>query len=160
MIMSLVSIWQRTRADMTSHRTKVAQTYRDRHTWPSNARVGHQRVQPSRSKLQGLRWYTAWHFPIGTDTGAKKDTCRSIHVFRSSSELPWLSGSTRRHFPVGKATKGARLGVEPHTYRCISKHTHNMHDMCRYNMASQHNSTTQVLYLRGSKEPYITYPYR
>jgi hypothetical protein len=30
-----------------------------------------------------------------------------------------------------------------------------MHDMCRYNMASQQNSTTQSIYLEGSKEPYI-----
>ena len=31
-----------------------------------------------------------------------------------------------------------------------------MLDMCKYNMASQHDSTTQVLYLR-LREPYITY---
>ena len=44
MIVSLAPIWQRTRADMTSREPKVALTYRDRHTWPNNERVGHQRV--------------------------------------------------------------------------------------------------------------------
>ena len=34
-----------------------------------------------------------------------------------------------------------------------------MLDMCKYNMASQHDSTTQVLYL-GLREPYITYTQR
>src|SRR3989337_30954 len=63
---------------------------------------------------------TVSHFPVGTDTGAKKDTCRSIHVFRSSSKLPWLSGSTRRHFPIRKATKNKQLGVGSHTYQSIS----------------------------------------
>ena len=31
-----------------------------------------------------------------------------------------------------------------------------MLDMCKYNEASQHDSTTQVLYLK-LREPYITY---
>ena len=31
-----------------------------------------------------------------------------------------------------------------------------MLDMCKYNMASQHNSTTQSIYSLGSKEPSIT----
>ena len=34
-----------------------------------------------------------------------------------------------------------------------------MLDMCKYNEASQHDSTTQVLYL-GLREPYITYTQR
>jgi hypothetical protein len=32
--------------------------------------------------------------------------------------------------------------------------------MCRYNMASQQNSMTQSIYLRGSTEPYITWYYK
>ena len=35
-------------------------------------------------------------------------------------------------------------------------HTHNMLDMCKYNMASQENSTTQSIYSLGSEEPSIT----
>ena len=30
-------------------------------------------------------------------------------MFRSSSKLPWLSGSTRRHFPVRETTKDKQL---------------------------------------------------
>ena len=77
-------------------------------------------------------------------------------MFRSSSKLPWLSGNTRRHFPVREATKDKQLdGQIPHI-PSISKHTHNMLDMCKYNMASQHDSTTQVFYSIGSEERDIT----
>jgi len=42
---------------MASRKPKVAQTYRDRHPWPSIERVGHQRVNPGCSTgLAGLRW--------------------------------------------------------------------------------------------------------
>ena len=45
---------------------------------------------------------------------------------RSSSKLPRLGGSTKRHFPVKITTKGTQLGVESHTYQCIS----NIHAIC------------------------------
>ena len=36
-------------------------------------------------------------------------------MFRSSSTLPWLSGNTRRHFPVREATKDKQLDSQiPH----------------------------------------------
>ena len=36
-------------------------------------------------------------------------------MFRSSSKLPWLNGSTRRHFPVREATKDKQLDSQiPH----------------------------------------------
>ena len=77
-------------------------------------------------------------------------------MFRSSSKLPWLSGSTRRHFPVGEATKNKQLGCQIPHIPSISNHTHNMLDMCKYNMASQQDSTTQSIYSLGPEEPDIT----
>ena len=50
---------------MTSRKPKVALTYRDMHTCPNNARVGHQRMNPSRSKLQGLEGTTRDISPKG-----------------------------------------------------------------------------------------------
>ena len=36
-------------------------------------------------------------------------------MFQSSSKLPWLSGNTRRHFPVREATKDKQLDSQiPH----------------------------------------------
>ena len=76
-------------------------------------------------------------------------------MFWSSSTLPWLSGSTRRHFPVREATKNKQLGYQiPHIPN-ISNHTHNMLDMCKYNMASQQNSITQSIYSLDSEESNI-----
>ena len=75
-------------------------------------------------------------------------------MFRSSSKLPWLSGNTRRHFPVREATKDKQLdGQIPHipsisiTYTQYARYV-------QYNMASQNDSTTQVVYsirLRGAR---------
>ena len=77
-------------------------------------------------------------------------------MFRSSSKLPWLSGSTRRHFPVREATKDKQLGCRIPHIPSISNHTHNMLDMSKYNMASQHNSMTQIIYSIGFEERDIT----
>ena len=77
-------------------------------------------------------------------------------MFQSSSKLPWLSGNTRRHFPVREATKDKQLDRSDPTHTKHFNHTHNMLDMCKYNMASQHNSTTQSIYSLGSEERDIT----
>ena len=95
-------------------------------------------------------------FPRRDSYKNEKDTCRPAYVFRSSSKLPWLSGSTRRHFPVREATKDEQLGGYIPHIPSISNHTHNMLDMCKYNMASQHNSMTQSIYSLGSEERDIT----
>ena len=77
-------------------------------------------------------------------------------MFRSSSKLPWLGGNTRRHFPVREATKDKQLdGQIPHipsisiTYTQYARYV-------QYNMASQNDSTTQVVYSIGSEERDIT----
>ena len=44
----------------------------------------------------------------------------------SSSKLPRLDRSTKRHFPVKSTTKGTQLGVESHTYNAF----HNIHTIC------------------------------
>ena len=68
---------------------------------------------------------------------------------RSSSKLPRLSGSTKRHFSVKSTTRGTQLGVESHTYRCTS-HVRTTCPICiDTTMASQHNhTTTQHLFRR------------
>ena len=65
-------------------------------------------------------------------------------------------GSTRLHFPIREATKDKQLGCRIPHIPSISNHTHNMLDMCKYNMASQQDSTTQSIYSLGSEEPSIT----
>ena len=77
-------------------------------------------------------------------------------MFRSSNKLPWLNGSTRRHFLVREATKHKQLGCRIPHIPSISNHTNNILDMCKYNMASQQNSTTQSIYSLGSEQPDIT----
>ena len=68
---------------------------------------------------------------------------------RSSSKLPRLSGSIKRHFPVKSTTRGTQLGVESHTYRYTS-HVRTTCPICiDTTMASQHNhTTTQHLFRR------------
>ena len=77
-------------------------------------------------------------------------------MFRSSSKLPWLGGNTRRHFPIREATKDKQLdGQIPHipsisiTYTQYARYV-------QYNMASQNDSMTQVVYSIGSEERDIT----
>ena len=72
------------------------------------------------------------------------------------SKLPWLSGNTRRHFPVREATKDNQLDSQiPHipsisiTYTQYARYV-------QYNMASQNDSTTQAVYSIGSEERDIT----
>ena len=67
----------------------------------------------------------------------------------SSSKLPRLSGSTKRHFPMKSVTRGTQVGVESHTYRYTS-HVRTTCPICiDTTMASQHNhTTTQHLFRR------------
>ena len=59
-------------------------------------------------------------------------------MFRSSSKLPWPSGSTRRHFPVREATKDKKLGCRiPHIPRISITYT----QYARY-VQIQHGITT------------------
>ena len=77
-------------------------------------------------------------------------------MFRSSSKLPWLSGNTRRHFPVREATKDKQLdGQIPHIPSILITYTQYARYV-QYNMASQNDSTTQVVYSIGSEERDIT----
>ena len=70
---------------------------------------------------------------------------------RSSSKLPRLGGSTKRHFPVWSTTQGTQLGVESHTYQCIA----NIHTICTICVDTtwHHNITLQhIIYLIDSEE--------
>ena len=61
-------------------------------------------------------------------------------MFRSSSKLPWLSGSTRRHFPVREATKDKQLDSQiPHIPSISITYTH----YARY-VQIQHGITTKL----------------
>ena len=71
---------------------------------------------------------------------------------RSSSKLPRLGGSTKRHFPVWSTTQGTQLGVESHTYQCIAS----IHRICTICVETtwHHNITLQhIIYLIDSEEP-------
>ena len=60
------------------------------------------------------------------------------------------SRSTRLHFPIRKAAKDKQLDCRIPLIPSISIiHTIYMPDMSTYNMASQQNSTTQVLDLKA-----------
>ena len=87
------------------------------------------------------------HLRKGTmcDTGAKKDTCRSIHVFQSCRKLPWLSGSTRRLFPIRETTKNKQLDCWIPHIPSIS----NIHTICSIcaNTTWHHNMTLRLKYL-------------
>ena len=97
-------------------------------------------------RLRGARYYKQ---------GSHDPTIRA-YKSKHKRKLSWLSGSTRRHFPVREATKDEQIGCQFPHIPSISNHTHNMLDMCKYNMASQHDSTTQVFYSIGSEERDIT----
>ena len=59
-------------------------------------------------------------------------------MFRSSSKLPWLSGNTRRHFPVREATKDKQLDSQiPHIPSISTRYT----QYARY-VQIQHGITT------------------
>ena len=59
-------------------------------------------------------------------------------MFRSSSKLPWLSGNTRRHFPVREATKDKQLDSQiPHIPSILITYT----QYARY-VQIQHGITT------------------
>ena len=78
-------------------------------------------------------------------------------MFRSSSKLPWLSGNTRRHFPVRKATKDKQLGCQiPHIPSISITYT----QYARY-VQIHHGITTWIndtsIYTVGSEERDITY---
>ena len=61
-------------------------------------------------------------------------------MFRSSSKLPWLSGNTRRHFPVREATKDKQLdGQIPHIPSISITYT----QYARY-VQIQHGITTRL----------------
>ena len=77
-------------------------------------------------------------------------------MFRSSSKLPWLSGSTRRHFPVREATKDKQLDSQiPHIPSISITYT----QYARY-VQIQHGITTWLydssIYSLGSEERDIT----
>ena len=77
-------------------------------------------------------------------------------MFRSSSKLPWLSGSTRRHFPVREATKDKQLDSQiPHIPSISITYT----QYARY-VQIQHGITTWLynssIYSIGSEERDIT----
>ena len=77
-------------------------------------------------------------------------------MFRSSSKLPWLSGNTRRHFPVREATKDKQLdGQIPHIPSISITYT----QYARY-VQIQHGITTWLydssIYSIGSEERDIT----
>ena len=77
-------------------------------------------------------------------------------MFRSSSKLPWLSGSTRRHFPVWEATKDKQLDSQiPHIPSISITYT----QYARY-VQIQHGITTWLYdtskYSIGSEERDIT----
>ena len=77
-------------------------------------------------------------------------------MFWSSSKLPWLSGNTRRHFPVREATKGKQLdGQIPHIPSISITYT----QYARY-VQIQHGITTRLynssIYSIGSEERDIT----
>ena len=76
---------------MTSHEPKVALTYRDKHTSPNNERVGHQRMNPSRSKLQGLKGTTRDISPKG-QTQEQRVQAPAIHLWTGASiaELEYM----------------------------------------------------------------------
>ena len=65
----------------------------------------------------------------------------------------WKHKATFPH-KIGYQGQTTRLSDPTHTKHF--NHTHNMPDMCKYNMASQQNSTTQGIYSLGSEEPDIT----
>ena len=61
-------------------------------------------------------------------------------MFWSSSKLPWLSGNTRRHFPVREATKDKQLDNQiPHILSISIKYT----QYARY-VQIQHGITTRL----------------
>ena len=63
-------------------------------------------------------------------------------MFRSSSKLPWLSGSTRRHFPIREATKDKQLGCRiPHIPSISIIHT--ICSIC-VNTTWHHNKTLRL----------------
>ena len=77
-------------------------------------------------------------------------------MFRSSSKLPWLSGNTRRHFPVREATKDKQLDSQiPHIPSISITYT----QYARY-VQTQHGITTWLydssIYSLGSEERDIT----
>ena len=77
-------------------------------------------------------------------------------MFRSSSKLPWLSGNTRRHFPVREATKDKQLDSQiPHIPSISTTYT----QYARY-VQIQHGITTWLYnssnYSIGSEERDIT----
>ena len=73
-------------------------------------------------------------------------------MFQSSSKLPWLSGNTRRHFPVREATKDKQLDSQiPHIPSISITYT----QYARY-VQIQHGITTWLynssIYSIGSEE--------
>ena len=68
---------------MTSRKPKVALTYRDKHTSPNNERVGHQRMNPSRSKLQGLKGTTRDISPKGQTQERRRTHAGQPKSFRA-----------------------------------------------------------------------------
>ena len=61
-------------------------------------------------------------------------------MFQSSSKLPWLSGNTRRHFPVREATKDKQLDSQiPHIPSISITYT----QYARY-VQIQHGITTRL----------------
>ena len=77
-------------------------------------------------------------------------------MFQSSSKLPWLSGNTRRYFPVREATKDKQLDSQiPHIPSISITYTH----YARY-VQIQHGITTWLynlsIYSIGSEERDIT----
>ena len=79
---------------MASYKPKVALNYRDMHTLPSNERVGHQRMNPSRSKLHGLKGTTRDISPKGQTqerrrTHAGQPKCSgAVASYQGSVEAP------------------------------------------------------------------------
>ena len=75
-------------------------------------------------------------------------------MFRSSSKLPWLSGNTRRHFPVRDATKDKQLDSQiPHissisiTYTQYARYVQIQHGITTW----LYNSSILINRLRGAR---------
>ena len=86
-------------------------------------------------------------------------------MFRSSSKLPWLSGNTRRHFPVREATKDKQLdGQIPHipsisiTYTQYARYVQIQHGITTwlYDSSNLFNRLRGARYYKhGSHDPTI-----
>ena len=75
-------------------------------------------------------------------------------MFRSSSKLPWLSGSTRRHLPVREATKDKQLDSQiPHipsisiTYTQYARYVQIQHGITTW----LYDSSNLFIRLRGAR---------